>query len=284
MRHANRLFSMKVRKAVIPAAGFGTRMLPITSAIPKELLPVCGRPVIEFVVREAVKAGIEEIILVISEGKESVANYFKPNKKLSDRLLKSGNHAELEKLERIWDLAKITVVYQDDQKGLGHAVLCAKEAVGNEPFAVFLGDCILRTEDCDSFTKQLTDCYHDSGKSIVGLEEVEKQEVERYGIFEGQTIMGNILKAEKLIEKPDPNETESNLAFCARYVFSPNIFGFLEQTEAGKNNEIQLTDAMQMLVESEGMNGLKLEGDRYDIGNPKGLLFANLSLTDCGQD
>ncbi|MFT4545963.1 MAG: UTP--glucose-1-phosphate uridylyltransferase, partial [Bacteroidia bacterium] len=138
---------MKVRKAVIPAAGFGTRMLPISSVVPKELLPVCGRPVIEFVVREAVEAGIEEIILVLSEGKEAVADYFKPNKKLTKHLLQHGNHAELAVLERIWDLAKITVVYQNEQKGLGHAVLCAKEAVGNEPFAVLLGDCIIETED-----------------------------------------------------------------------------------------------------------------------------------------
>ena len=272
---------MKVKKAVIPAAGFGTRMLPISSAVPKELLPVCGRPVIEYVVREAVEAGIEEIILVLSEGKEAVANYFKPNKKLTDRLLKGGNHAELEILERIWDLAKITVVYQDEQKGLGHAVLCAKEAVGNEPFAVLLGDCIIEAEDCDSFTKQLTDSFHASETSVVGLEEVDESEVSRYGIFEGRTTVGDILKAERLIEKPSASETDSTLAFCARYVFHPDIFELLEQTKVGKHNEIQLTDAMQKLVETKGMNGFKLEGTRYDIGNPKGLLYANLSLTNC---
>ncbi|MGB0917459.1 MAG: UTP--glucose-1-phosphate uridylyltransferase [Flavobacteriales bacterium] len=274
---------MKVKKAVIPAAGFGTRMLPITSAVPKELLPVCGRPVIEYVVREAVEAGIEEVIIVLSEGKEAVADYFKSNKKLTDQLLKSGNHAELEKLERIWDLAKITVVYQDEQNGLGHAVLCAKEAVGNQPFAVLLGDCILQTDECDSFTKQLTDSYHDTGVSVVGLEEVEQNEVSKYGIFEGQNLSGYLLKANRLIEKPSANETDSALAFCARYVFEPAIFSLLEQTKKGKNNEIQLTDAMQQLVETSGMNGLKLEGTRYDIGNPKGLLFANLSLTECGE-
>ncbi|MFT4595341.1 MAG: UTP--glucose-1-phosphate uridylyltransferase [Bacteroidia bacterium] len=273
---------MKVRKAVIPAAGFGTRMLPISSVVPKELLPVCGRPVIEFVVREAVEAGIEEIILVLSEGKEAVADYFKPNKKLTKHLLQHGNHAELAVLERIWDLAKITVVYQNEQKGLGHAVLCAKEAVGNEPFAVLLGDCIIETEDCDSFTKQLTKSFHDYGASVVGLEEVEKNEVSRYGIFEGHTITGNILNAQRLIEKPAVNETDSTLAFCARYVFQPDIFPLLEQTKKGTNNEIQLTDAMQKLVETKGMNGFKLEGTRYDIGNPKGLLYANLSLTNCG--
>ena len=274
---------MKVRKAVIPAAGFGTRMLPLSSIVPKELLPVCGRPVIEHVVREAVEAGIDEIILVLSEGKESIANYFKPNKKLTDQLLTTGRHAELEVLERIWDLAKITVVYQHEQKGLGHAVLCAKDAVGNEPFAVLLGDCIIQTEDCDSFTKQLTDSYHDSGTSVVGLEDVDECEVSRYGIFEGHAIKGNLLQAGRVIEKPEATETESTLAFCARYVFHPAIFSHLERTPKGKNNEIQLTDAMQQLVKTEGMNGLPLEGTRFDIGSPKGLLYANLSLTSCGE-
>jgi UTP--glucose-1-phosphate uridylyltransferase len=151
---------MSVKKAVIPAAGFGTRMLPITSVIPKELLPVCGRPVIEHVVREAVGAGIEEIIIVISEGKESVADYFRPNKKLEEHLRKDEKYDQLGLLEEIWNLVKITTVYQNEQKGLGDAVLCAKEAIGDEPFAVLLGDSIIQMDDCGSFTNHLVSSFN----------------------------------------------------------------------------------------------------------------------------
>ena len=273
---------MKVKKAVIPAAGFGTRMLPITSIVPKELLPVCGRPVIEHVVREAVDAGIEEIILVISEGKESVANYFRPNKKLEAQLQKEGKYDQLGLLEEIWSLAKITTVYQNEQKGLGHAVLTAKNAVGNEPFAVLLGDSIIQLDDCGSFTNQLVTAFVKYGRSVVGVQQVEECLVHKYGIFEGNEFDDTMFNGKRLIEKPTEDETESNLAFCARYVLKPEIFQFLEQTKPGRNNEIQLTDAMQQLLEADGLLGAKLEGDRYDIGDSKGLLLANLSMTELG--
>ena len=275
---------MKVRKAVIPAAGFGTRMLPITSAVPKELLPVCGRPVIEHVVREAVEAGIEEIILVISEGKESIADYFSPNKKLEEQLRKDEKYDQLGLLEEIWNLVKITTVYQDEQKGLGHAVLSAKDAIGNEPFAVLLGDSIIQMDECGSFTNHLVSSFNKYGRSIVGVQEVEECLVHKYGIFEGAEFDDTMYNGKLLIEKPTEDETNSNLAFCARYVFKPEIFEFLEQTKPGRNNEIQLTDAMQQLLESDGLLGAKLEGERFDIGDPKGLLYANLSLMEirCG--
>lgn len=275
---------MKVRKAVIPAAGFGTRMLPITSVVPKELLPVCGRPVIQHVVQEAVSAGIQEVILVLSEGKEAVAEYFRPNKKLIDQLLKTGKHAELQQLERIWDMAKITVVYQKEQLGLGDAVLSAKEAVSNEPFAVLLGDCVIQTESCDSFTKQLVTAYKFFKRSFVGVEQIEKELVSRYGIFEGREYENGLYHGENVVEKPDPEFTNSNLAFCARYIFNPTIFKHLENTERGVNNEIQLTDAMNALLKDEGLNALELDGERFDVGDSKGLLYANLSLTNfnCG--
>lgn len=276
---------MKVKKAVIPAAGFGTRMLPVTSIVPKELLPVNGRPVIEHVVREAVAAGIEEIILVISEGKEGLAEYFRPNRKLEAKLLVSGNHEALRILEEIWNLVKITTIYQQEQKGLGHAVLCAKQAVGNEPFAVLLGDSIIQTDDCNSFTNQLVNTFQQHGRSVVGLHAVEECLIHRYGIFEGIEFEKDTLRGSKLMEKPSEDDTDSNLAFCARYVFSPSIFSYLEGTAPGLNSEIQLTDAMQSLLVSEGMNGLKLQGERYDIGDPKGLLLANLSMMEfrCGE-
>jgi len=276
---------MKVKKAVIPAAGFGTRLLPITSVVPKELLPVCGRPVIQHVVQEAVAAGIKEIILVLSEGKEAVADYFRPNKKLTDQLLKTGKHAELQQLERIWDMVKVTVVYQEEQLGLGHAVLCAKDAVGNEPFAVLLGDCILQTDDCESFTKKLVETFKSYERSVVGVEPVEECMIHRYGIFEGSEFEDNVFHGRHVVEKPDQSQTDSNLAFCARYVFSPAIFEHLENTAHGVNNEIQLTDAMESLLKSEGLNAVKLEGERYDVGDPKGLLYANISLMEiqCGE-
>ncbi|MFT6209672.1 MAG: UTP--glucose-1-phosphate uridylyltransferase [Bacteroidia bacterium] len=275
---------MSVKKAVIPAAGFGTRMLPITSVIPKELLPVCGRPVIEHVVREAVGAGIEEIIIVISEGKESVADYFRPNKKLEEHLRKDEKYDQLGLLEEIWNLVKITTVYQNEQKGLGHAVLCAKEAIGDEPFAVLLGDSIIQMDDCGSFTNHLVSSFNKYGRSIVGVQEVEECLVHKYGVFEGSEFDDTMYNGKLLIEKPTEDETDSNLAFCARYVFKPEIFQFLEQTKPGRNNEIQLTDAMQQLLESDGLLGAKLEGERFDVGDPKGLLYANLSLMDirCG--
>jgi len=271
---------MKVRKAVIPAAGFETRMLPITSIVPKELLPVCGRPVIEHVVREAVNAGIEEVIIVISEGKEGIVDYFRPNRKLEIQLMKSGRHDALEELERIWSMVKITTVYQHEQKGLGDAVLKAKDAVGNEPFAVLLGDSIIQMDDCDSFTAHLVSTFNKYGRSVVGVQEVEECLIHKYGIFEGAEFDATIYNGKRLIEKPTEDETNSNLAFCARYVFKPEIFHFLEHTEPGRNNEIQLTDAMQQLLEAEGLLAAKLEGERYDIGDCNGLLLANLSLTE----
>ncbi|MBI1288041.1 MAG: NTP transferase domain-containing protein [Flavobacteriales bacterium] len=271
---------MRVRKAVIPAAGFGTRMLPITSIVPKELLPVCGRPVIEHVVSEAVEAGIEEVILVISEGKEALAEYFRPNKRLEQQLLMSGKHQQLEELERIWNMVKVTVVYQREQKGLGHAVLCAKEAVRNEPFAVLLGDSIIHTDDNISFTKMLVEAFDRYERSVVGVTEVDECLVSRYGILEGAEFEDGIYHGKQVIEKPDPSQTDSNLAFCARYVFTPALFDHLEATAPGVLNEIQLTDAMQSLLICDGLNGVKLNGERYDIGDSHGLLLANLSLTE----
>ncbi|MBP9151054.1 MAG: NTP transferase domain-containing protein [Flavobacteriales bacterium] len=273
---------MKVRKAVIPAAGFGMRMLPITSIVPKELLPVCGRPVIEHVVREAVDAGIEEVILVINEGKEAVADYFRPNEKLRAQLLKSGKHDALHQLERIWSMVKITTVYQDEQNGLGHAVLTAKSAVGNEPFAVLLGDSIVQMDECGSFTEHLISTFNKYGRSVVGVQEVEECLVHKCTIFEGVEFDETIYNGKRLIEKPTEDETYSNLAFCARYVFKPEIFQLLEQTKPVHNNEIQLTEAMQQLLVSDGLLGAKLLGDRYDIGDCNGLLLANLSLTEFG--
>lgn len=275
---------MKVRKAVIVATGFGTRMLPVTSIVPKELLPVNGRPVIEHVVREASAAGIEEIILVISEGKEALVEYFRPNRKLEAQLLTKHDHEALRLLEEIWNLVKITPVYQHEQKGLGHAVLCAKNAVGNEPFAVLLGDSIVQTDDCTAFTEHLVKVFQQHGRSVVGIQSVEECLIHRSGIFEGSEFDKDIFRGTKLMEKPAEDQTDSNLAFFGRYVFGPAIFQHLENTARDIHSEIELTDAMQSLLVSEGLNGVKLQGERYHISDPKGLLLANLSIMEFGCD
>lgn len=273
---------MKVRKAVIPAAGVGTRMLPISSVVPKELLPVNGRPVIEHVVREAVEAGIDEVILVISKGKEAVASYFDADRELETLLLNNGKLEELRLLEEVWDLVKISVIFQNEQLGLGHAVLCAKDAVGDEPFAVLLGDTIVEPFDGPAFTTQLVDAFRNYERSVVGVQEVDECRISKYGIFEGAEFEEGVYHGKNVVEKPDPSQTDSNLAFCARYVFTPRIFHHLEQTGKGVNGEIQLTDAMQSLLQENGLNAVKLDGERFDIGDPNGLLLANLSLTELG--
>jgi len=273
---------MKVKKAVILVTCSGTEMLPITSVVPKELLPVCGKPVIQYVMQEAVDAGINEIILILSKEKESIAEYFRPNKPLAAELLKQGNTAELHVLEKIWNMAKITVIYQDEQKGLGNAVLLAAQAIGNQPFALLLGETIIKTDVCQSFTEGLVLVFNTHGKCVVGVQEVEQSLVSGYDIFEGQEFEEGIYTAKKLLKKQKQSTTNSNLTFCGRYVLKPEIFKHLGRLEPEMRSEIQLIDALQQLLVNEAVIGLKLEGERFDIKNPKGLLFANLCMTDCG--
>lgn len=275
---------MKVRKAVIAVVASGMDMLPITSIVPKELLPVCGRPIIEHVVKEAAQAGIEEVVLVICKGKEAVAEYFRPNEKLKARLIKDGENDMLKELECIWNMVKVTTVYQDEQNGLGGAILAAKEVVGNEPFAVLHGDNIIHIDDCSSFTAHLMSAYEKYGRSVVGVQEVDPSLTSRHVIFDGKEFDNTMFNGNRVIDRPTENETGSNLAFCARYVFKPDIIQFLEQTKPDKNNQILLTDAMQQLLESDGLLGAKLEGEHYGIEDAKGLLLANLSMTEFGCD
>ncbi len=275
---------MKVRKAIIPAIGWGTRMLPITSVVPKELLPVCGKPVIQYVVEEAVNAGIEEIILVLNKGNESIAEYFQPNQKLEKMLLKNGLHDELRNLESIWNMARISVIYQDEQKGLGDAVLGASNVIGNEPFAVLLGDNIIQTDDCESFTKKLVDAFQKYDRSVLGVQKVASCALHKHSILEGAEFDGGIYHAKRLHHKSEKHETGSDLAFCARYIFKPEIFNYLRETAMGKNNEVQLTETMVQIVPNEDLIGIKLEGESYSVEDPNGLLLANLSMTEFGCD
>ncbi len=257
---------MKVTKAVIPAAGFGTRFLPFTRAVPKEMIPLVDKPVIQYVVEEASAAGITDILIVVSTGKEAIQEHFVPGGPLEERLEKTGKTAELESLRRIDSLARIHYVYQPELKGLGDAVAQAAGFTGNDPFAVLLGDTVLRGET-EPVCAQLCRAFERTGASVVALEEVPLEKVSRYGIAELASSDGRLHKLASLVEKPSPETAPSRLAIASRYVFTPGIFAELAVTRPGKGGEIQLTDAMKSLLKREPMYGLQFEGRRYDIGN-----------------
>ena len=273
---------MKVRKAVIPAAGLGTRFLPTSKSLPKELLPVLDVPMIQFGVEEAATAGIEHIILVISQGKEALANYFQPDPELESHLAKSGAHALLEKVRRVSSLAHISTVEQKQQLGLGHAVLTAKDQIGDEPFVVLLpDDLIFHTEGA---TQQLIQVFERYESSIVAVEEVPLQAVKSYGVVDSQPVTERLHWVDGLVEKPDPQDAPSNLAIVGRYVFTPEIFRCLERTKPGAIGEIQLTDGINLLLEEQPVYAYRFEGTRHDGGTPLGLLKASLAVALTRED
>ena len=276
-----------VKKAVIPAAGFGTRFLPLTKAIPKEMVPIVDIPVIQYVVEEAVAAGITDILIIVSGGKRAIEDHFDRSYELEELLKAKGKDAELEAIQKVAGLANIHFIYQKEMKGLGDAILHAKYHVGNEPFAVLLGDTIVESED-GIVTKQLVDAYNKYGSSAVALQEVPWDIVSRYGIVDGTEVEPNIYKAKSFIEKPSRNEAPSNLAFAARYVFSADIISYLENTPPGKNNEIQLTDAMFAMLRDKDYYGVKFNGKRYDVGNKLDFIKTNIEFAlkkeDIGAD
>lgn len=255
-----------MRKAVIPAAGFGTRFLPFTKAVPKEMIPLIDKPVIQYVVEEAVAAGLTEILIIISGGKMAIQDHFNPEYALEQRLEKSGKTAILEELRAINRLANIHYVYQQELNGLGDAVSYAECFVGNEPFAILLGDTVTSSEVMP-VTAQLVKAYEKVNASVVALEEVPWEKTSRYGVISGQTDDGSLYKVDKFVEKPAPAEAPSNLVIASRYVFTPEIFECLKKTPRGKGNEIQLTDAMLLMLQQHPMYGLKVNGRRHDIGN-----------------
>ena len=254
--------SAKVRKAVIPAAGFGTRFLPFTKSVPKELIPLVDKPVIQYVVEEAVESGIEEILLVISSDKEPIIRHFNPVPELERRLEEQNKTEMLQQVQSISKLAKIHYVYQQELNGLGDAVARAQYFVGNEPFAVLLGDTVMDSFTDKPVTRQLADVFERTSSSVVALEEVPLERVSKYGIADGDEVEENVIKIRKMVEKPSPENAPSRLAFAARYIFTPEIFAALAVTGRGKNNEIQLTDAMQKLLDSGSMYGCKAAGKR----------------------
>ena len=270
---------MKVRKAVFPAAGLGTRFLPATKAQPKEMLPLVDRPVIQYAVEEAVAAGIEQVIIVTSSQKRAIEDHFDLNYELEHLLEERGEIELLRQIRHISDLAQIAYVRQKEQLGLGHAVLMAKELVGNEPFAVILSDdVVVGQRPCIG---QLIHAYHQTHGSVVAVTEVPPAETGRYGVIGGTQVEGHagrLWKVDEVVEKPAPGEAPSNLAIIGRYVLTPKIFDKLEQTHRGAGGEIQLTDAIEALMEEQPVHGYAFEGTRYDAGTPMGWLKASVEL------
>jgi len=267
-----------IRKAVIPAAGFGSRFLPATKSQPKEMLPVVDKPTIHYVVEEAVASGITDILMVIGKSKRSIEEYFDRNFELEAELEAKHKHDLLAEVRKISSLANIYFVWQKELKGLGDAVACARSHIGNEPFALLLGDTILHSDSDRPVTRQLIDVYNQKNTSVVSLEEVPKEKVSRYGVMAGEQEDGRLYRVRDFIEKPEPGTEPSRLVFAGRYVFTPEIFDYLVETKPGKNNEIQLTDAMRQMVQSRPMYGWQIDGRRYDIGNKLDYIKTNIEF------
>jgi len=270
---------MRVRKAVFPAAGWGTRFLPATKAQPKEMLPLVDKPVIQYAVEEAVAAGIEQVIIVTSSQKRAIEDHFDINYELEHLLEERGEIELLRQIRAISDLAQVAYVRQKEQLGLGHAVLMAKELVGHEPFAVILSDDVVVGErPCIG---QLVHAYGQTRSSVVAVMEVPASETSRYGVIGGERVEGGdgrLWKMDQVVEKPDQGRAPSNLAIIGRYVLTPKIFDKLEQTTRGAGGEIQLTDAIQALMEEQAVYGYEFDGTRYDAGTTMGWLKASVEL------
>jgi UTP--glucose-1-phosphate uridylyltransferase len=266
----------KVRKAIFPAAGLGTRFLPATKASPKEMLPLVDKPMIQYVVEEAVSSGIEHIIMVTGRGKRAIEDHFDKNVELEFYLEEKGKTRTLRDIEEISNLVDFVYVRQKEPLGLGHAVLCGRDLIGDEPFAVLLGDDII-----DSNTpalKQMLQVYERYHASILALQEVPKDLIHLYGVIEGERVDDGIYKVNRMVEKPPKGKAPSNLAIIGRYILSPRIFEFLEKGEKGAGGEIQLTNALQMLADQEPVYGYVFQGKRYDAGSKIGFLEATVEL------
>ena len=264
-------------KAVIPAAGFGTRFLPLTKAQPKEMLPVVNKPVIQWVVEEAVDAGITDIAIITGKHKQAIENHFRPSPALEDALEKAGKLKGLEEIRKVNEIANIEFIVQKEQKGLGHAILCAEEFVGNSSFAVLLGDTICAGEP--NCTKGLVDIFEQRKSSIFAVEKIKPEETKRYGVVSGKEISEGLMLVDKLVEKPEPEASPSLLGILGRYVFTPDIFSFQRTINAGDGGEIQLTDAMQALATESRIYSWTFGGRRYDIGTMKDWFQSHLKLS-----
>jgi UTP--glucose-1-phosphate uridylyltransferase len=267
---------MKVKKAIIPAAGLGTRFLPATKAMPKEMLPIVDKPTIQYIVEEAIESGIEDIIIVTGKGKRAIEDHFDHSFELEQTLLDKGKFDLLTEVQKSSKLVDIHYIRQKQPKGLGHAIWCARKFIGNEPFAVLLGDDIVQAEK--PCLKQMMEQYDRYNASILGVQTVGENEVSRYGIVDGSTIGDRFYNVHNLVEKPKQEKAPSNLAIMGRYILSPRIFDVLNDQKPGAGNEIQLTDAIAALNEFEAVYAYDFEGTRYDVGEKLGFIQTTVEL------
>ncbi|CAM3832721.1 UTP--glucose-1-phosphate uridylyltransferase GalU [Mesobacillus thioparans] len=266
----------KIRKAIIPAAGLGTRFLPATKAMPKEMLPIVDKPTIQYIVEEAIASGIEDIIIVTGKGKRAIEDHFDYAPELERNLEEKGKQDLLDKVRYSTNLADIHYIRQKEPKGLGHAVWCARHFIGDEPFAVLLGDDIVQSET--PCLKQLLDQYEETRSSVIGVQKVPAEETHRYGIIRPSSQDGRRYHVEDLIEKPEPGTAPSNLAIMGRYILTPEIFLYLDQMETGAGGEIQLTDAIQKLNQIQRVFAYDFEGKRYDVGEKIGFVKTTIEF------
>lgn len=267
---------MKVKKAVIPAAGFGTRFLPATKVVPKELLPIVDKPTIQYIMEEVALAGIEEVILITGREKGSIEDHFDTSTELENHLRKKGRHDLLRVVQEISEMVTLVSVRQKEPLGLGHAILCAKKVVGNEPFAVLLGDDLIDAKiPC---IRQMMEIYQEMDSALIAIQKVPRQEAHLYGIIKGQKVMDRVYSVEEMVEKPEKGTAPSNLAIIGRYILPPRIFDILEKVQPDRRGEIQLTDGLRELNREASIYGYEFIGDRYDAGDKFGYLQANLSF------
>ncbi|MCR8657101.1 UTP--glucose-1-phosphate uridylyltransferase GalU [Paenibacillus endoradicis] len=267
---------MKVRKAIIPAAGLGTRFLPATKAQPKEMLPIVDKPTLQFIIEEAVASGIDEILIITGRNKKSIEDHFDKSIELELELEAKGKLDLLEEVRQISNMVNIHYIRQKEPKGLGHAIYCAKSFIGNEPFAVLLGDDIVHSDvPC---LQQLIDVYEYYNNTVLGVQQVKESDVHKYGIVNGKKIDNRIYSVDDLVEKPATENAPSNVAILGRYIIMPSIFGILENTSPGANGEIQLTDALNQLARNEAVYAYEFEGRRYDVGDKQGFLEATVEF------
>lgn len=268
---------MKIRKAIIPAAGLGTRFLPATKAQPKEMLPIVDKPTIQYIVEEAVQSGIEDIMIISGRGKRAIEDHFDKSYELEETLAKKEKWDRLEEIQGISNLANIHYIRQKEPKGLGHAIHCARTFIGNEPFAVMLGDDIVQAET--PCLKQLINVFDQYQSSIIGIQEVSNDDVSKYGIIEPDRLLEkDVFQLKSLVEKPSIEAAPSNYAVMGRYILEPEIFSILENLPPGAGDEIQLTDAIRVLTESKRVLAYYFKGDRYDVGDKLGFIKATIEL------
>ena len=267
---------MKVRKAIIPAAGLGTRFLPATKAQPKEMLPIVDKPTIQYIIEEAIASGIEQILIITGRGKRAIEDHFDRSFELEEELRRKGDDAMLAQVREIANLVDIHYIRQKEPRGLGQAIYCARAFIGDEPFAVLLGDDIVDSKTpCLRQLMNVFDLYH---TTVLGVQRVPWEEVSRYGIVTGKEMDAGIIRIEDMVEKPDQEEAPSNVAILGRYIIRPSIFGYLENAQPGKNGEIQLTDALRRQMGAEAAYAYEFEGKRYDVGNKQGFLQATVDF------